>query len=65
MRLNEESEDEEDGYVFEEIGECLLALNRLNEAHLYFSKVYELLSQDAWLVEQEPEQMERLKRFSL
>lgn len=63
MRLNEESAGEEDGYVFEEIGECLLALNRLEEACSYFLKAYELLSQDARLVEQESERLMRLKEL--
>jgi tetratricopeptide (TPR) repeat protein len=44
MRLKERSADEEDGYVFEEIGECMLALNRLEEARAYFAKAYGLLS---------------------
>ena len=65
MALHEESADESDGYVFEEIGECLLALNRVDEARPYFARAYELLSKDAWLAEQEPERLERLKSFSL
>lgn len=64
MALKEESADEEDGYVYEEIGECLLALKRLDEARPYFAKAYELLSQDAWLVEGEPERLRRLKKLS-
>ena len=64
MRLNEASAGEEDGYVSEEIGECLLVLNRLEEARPYFAKAYELLSQDAWLVRQEPERLARLKELS-
>lgn len=63
MALKEEWESagESDGYVFEEIGECLLALDRLQEARPYFSKAYEALSQDAWLPEQEPDRLARLK----
>ncbi|MBI2334064.1 MAG: tetratricopeptide repeat protein [Chloroflexi bacterium] len=53
-----------DGYVEEEIGECLLALNRGSEAKPYFAKAYELLSQDDWLVEKEPERMKRMKELS-
>jgi tetratricopeptide (TPR) repeat protein len=56
-----EATGETDGYVFEEIGECLLALKREEEAHPYFAKAYEILSQDAWLAEQEPERLARLK----
>jgi tetratricopeptide (TPR) repeat protein len=52
---------ERDGFVFEEIGECLLLLNRAEEARRYFSKAYEILSQDTWLAEQEPDRLSRLK----
>lgn len=58
-----ESAREEDGYVFEEIGECLLALNRAEEAGPYFAKAYTLLSQDIWLAETEPQRLERLKHL--
>ncbi|HET6595226.1 MAG TPA: tetratricopeptide repeat protein [Anaerolineales bacterium] len=63
MKLNEESAGEEDGYVSEEIGECLLVLNRLEEARPHFAKAYELLSQDVWLMEKEPERLGRLKEI--
>lgn len=53
-----------DGYVDEEIGECLLLLKRENEAKPYFAKAYELLSQDEWMVANEPERMERMKELS-
>ena len=52
---------ERDGFVFEEIGECLLLLNRAEEARRYFSRAYEILSQDPWLAEQEPDRLSRLK----
>jgi tetratricopeptide (TPR) repeat protein len=52
---------EKDGFVFEEIGECLLLLQRGEEARRYFSKAYEILSQDPWLAEGEPERLARLK----
>lgn len=53
-----------DGYVLEEIGECLLALNRADEARPYFAQAYALLSQDAWLAESEPRRLERLKQLA-
>jgi len=53
--------EEGDGYVHEEIGECLLTLHRAKETPPYFAKAHELLSQDAWLVEKEPERIQRLK----
>ena len=64
MALKHEWESEgveRDGFVFEEIGECLLLLNRAEEARRYFAKAYEILSQDPWLAEQEPERLARMK----
>jgi len=56
-------EGESDGFVFEEIGECLLALDRAKEAPPYFAKAYEILSQDTWLAEKEPERIKHLKEL--
>jgi len=58
-----ESVGETDGYVFEEIGECLLLLNRNEEAKPYFAKAYQELSQDVFLVDNEPERLKRLKEL--
>ncbi len=58
-----ESAGETDGFVFEEIGECLLALQRGEEAKPYFAKAYEVLSRDVWLVENEAERITRLKQL--
>lgn len=55
---------EEDGYVFEEIGECLLSLGNTSEATPYFGKAHALLSADTWLVENEGERIERLKELA-
>lgn len=54
---------ESDGYVHEELGECLLAVGRVDEARLEFARAHRLLIQDAWLAEREPERLERLKRL--
>ncbi len=66
MALKDEFETagETDGYVFEEIGECLLALNRAEEARPYFAKAYDALSQDPWLIKDEPARIKRLKKLS-
>lgn len=63
MALKEEIEiaGEVDGFVFEEVAECLLLLNRKDEARPYFAKAYEVLSQDEWLAEQESDRLTRLK----
>ena len=51
------------GYVEEELGECLLALEHPEEAQPYFAQAYAKLSGDAWLVAREPARLERLKRL--
>lgn len=56
-----EEEGEDDGFVHEEIAECLLSLNRGEEARPYFAMAHKLLSQDSWLAEKEPERLARLK----
>ena len=53
-----------DGYVYEEIGECLLAKGRKEDAKSYFKQAYELLSKDVWLLENEKERLNRLKKLS-
>lgn len=64
LKYEFDSVGESDGYVEEEIGECLVTLNRLEEARPYFLKAYELISNDPWLVEKEPERLTRLKSLS-
>ena len=52
-----------DGYVFEEIAECLLTLDRVEEARPYFERAYVELSKDDWLTENEADRLDRLKRM--
>jgi tetratricopeptide (TPR) repeat protein len=54
---------DEDGYVSEEAGECLLALGRPDEARPHFRRSAELLGADAWLAEHEPERIARLREL--
>jgi len=63
LKAEFEAAGESDGYVYEEIGECLLSLDRVEETRPYFSQAYEILSGDAWLSEQEPERLMRLKEL--
>jgi len=66
LRLADEaasSGDEEDGYVSEEAGECLLALDRGDEARPHFGRAAALLGADAWLAEQEPARIARLREL--
>jgi tetratricopeptide (TPR) repeat protein len=58
-RKNNDSE----GYTREEIGECLLLLNRPSEAKSHFARAWELLHNDPWLKQDEPARLERLKKF--
>jgi tetratricopeptide (TPR) repeat protein len=53
-----------DGYVEEELAECLLQLGRPKEAAPHFARAHAELSQDSWLAEQEPERLERLRNLS-
>jgi tetratricopeptide (TPR) repeat protein len=52
---------ETDGYVDEELGECLLVLGRPTDAAPHFARAHELLSQDPWLVANEPARLARLQ----
>ncbi len=63
LKAEYEAAGESDGYVFEEIGECYLALNRADEAQPYFAKAYEVLAQDTTLAEKDPERLARLKEL--
>jgi tetratricopeptide (TPR) repeat protein len=58
-----ESGEGEDGFVFEEIAECLLSKGDASAAKPYFAKAYELLSTDVWLARDEPERLARLKQL--
>jgi tetratricopeptide (TPR) repeat protein len=53
-----------DGYVFEELGELLLALDKPDEARPQFARAHQLLSQDQWLVEAEPDRLARLAKLA-
>jgi tetratricopeptide (TPR) repeat protein len=52
---------EPDGYVYEELGEILLALQHAEAARPHFARAYDLLSQDPWLAANEPGRLERLR----
>lgn len=54
---------EPDGYVYEELGELLLAKQEPGEARPHFLKAYELLSKDEWLKANEADRLARLKKL--
>ena len=58
-----EAAGEADGFVYEEIGECLLLLKREQEAQAYFRKAYEILRQDEWLMKHETDRLKRIKKL--
>jgi tetratricopeptide (TPR) repeat protein len=51
------------GYTNEELGELMLALGQAKQARPYFKAAFEQLSQDPWLVDNEPERLARLKKL--
>jgi tetratricopeptide (TPR) repeat protein len=53
-----------DGYVFEELGECLLAVGSPREASGFFRKAHAELSKDPWLVAHESGRLQRLRQLS-
>ena len=60
----EEKGLEHDGYVYEELAECLLLKGEKAEASTYFKRAYDMLSQNQWLQANQPERLERLKAQS-
>lgn len=61
LRSKNERDGTEDGYVYEEIGECLLSLSRELDAAEYFRKAYELLSSDSYLATHESDRLARIR----
>lgn len=61
-RQMERDRDTGDGYVYEELGECLLRLHRPSEARPYFAKAYALLSKDPDM-RSETARLARMKRL--
>lgn len=58
-----EASGEPDGFTHEEIGECLLALGRGEEARPHFASAWRALSEDRWLAANEGERLDRLARL--
>jgi len=59
-RTELEARGEPDGFTHEEIGECLLALDREEEARPHFAWAHALLADDPWLKRDQAERLERL-----
>lgn len=59
----EKAGEDQDGFVYEEIGENLHALGKEQEAKEYFKVAHDILSKDVYLVEKEASRLERLKKL--
>jgi tetratricopeptide (TPR) repeat protein len=55
---------EPDGFVFEELGECLLLKGQADEAKPWFKKAYAELRKIGWVKESYPERWARLRRLA-
>jgi tetratricopeptide (TPR) repeat protein len=53
-----------DGYVYEELGELLLARGEAKEARAQFARAYELLSADAGFAVAEPKRLARMRELA-
>jgi tetratricopeptide (TPR) repeat protein len=62
-RLAATAEGADDGYVHEEIGECLLSLGREDEAAPSFARAHALLAADPWMADHESDRLDRLARL--
>ncbi len=54
----------QDGYIYEELGECYLIKENKEASRKYFGLAYDLLSKDIWLAEYEKERLSRMKVLS-
>ncbi len=52
-----------DGYVYEELAECLLLKKQMPEARKYFALAYKQLSKDPWMAANEKKRLARLKKL--
>jgi len=55
---------EQDGYVYEELGELYLLKNETDKSKEYFSKAYEILSKDDWMMKNETSRIDRMFKLS-
>lgn len=61
--LAEANREHPDGFVFEEIGECLVALNRPEEATQAFAQAYYWLERNNWYLARRPERLKELRQL--
>jgi hypothetical protein len=64
LRSERERLDKPDGYVYEELGECLWAMGRKDDARPWFGKAHAVLAKDPWLQRDEAARLARLERLA-
>jgi tetratricopeptide (TPR) repeat protein len=64
LRDNAVEGEPKDGYVYEEIGECLLLLGRADDAKPNFARAYDLLSADPALPPDDAKRLPRMKELA-
>lgn len=60
LELIQSGQAEQDGYVYEELAECLMAMGQSTEATPHFNTAFRLLSKDPWLARDQPDRLARL-----
>ena len=60
LLADHEAAGSEDGFVHEELAECLTARQQADEARPHFARAHELLSADTWFVANEGDRLARL-----
>jgi hypothetical protein len=53
----------DDGYVCEDMAECLAGLGEMAAARPYYARAHTLLSADDWLVKNSPSRLQRLQEL--
>lgn len=56
--------NDKDGYTHEEIAENMAALGQIEEAKPHFQRAYEILKEDPWLRDSEPDRIQRLRAMA-
>ena len=59
-----EKSGKSDGWISEEYAECLLAVDRADEARPHFRIAHDLLKDDPWVVKNDPAKLQRLERLA-
>lgn len=58
------SRNQPDGYISAEYGQCLVAVGRAGAAKPFLAEAFRILSKDDYMVKNEPEELQRIKRLA-